>query len=393
MKNNWSKITLGDAIELKRGYDLPSNDREVGIIPIVSSSGVTDYHSVAKVKGPGVVTGRYGTIGEVFYLKEDFWPLNTTLYVKDFKGNDPRFFSYFLLCLGIKELNAAGAVPGVNRNHLHKIKISLPSPLTQRKIAAILSAYDDLIENNLKRIKLLEEKAQLTYEEWFVRMKFPGHESTPINEETGLPEGWGFKSLGDFTDVLKGKNITKSTIRDGNVPVVAGGLLPAYYHDTPNTKSPVITVSASGANAGFTCLYHEDIWASDCSYIDSSMTKYLHFIYSSMIHNQAKIYHFQKGAAQPHVYPKDLKRLEIIIPNEASLNTFEGIGSSIFSSVKVFQQQNKLLKEARDILLPRLMTGMIDVEKLDLSAFEQGDQEEMWMAAEESETYSKKQSL
>ena len=92
----WKECTLGDVVELKRGYDLPKRLRTQGPYPVVSSSGISGSHSEPKVKGPGVATGRYGTLGEVFYIENDFWPLNTALYVKDFKGNDPKFISYFL---------------------------------------------------------------------------------------------------------------------------------------------------------------------------------------------------------------------------------------------------------------------------------------------------------
>jgi type I restriction enzyme S subunit len=96
MAGEWRECALGEVIELKRGYDLPQQERRPGAVPLVSSSGVTDHHAEAMAKGPGVVTGRYGTLGQVFYIEQDFWPLNTTLYVRDFKGNDPRFISYFL---------------------------------------------------------------------------------------------------------------------------------------------------------------------------------------------------------------------------------------------------------------------------------------------------------
>ena len=167
---------LGDFIKLKRGYDLPHRDRKPGTIPIISSSGETGFHNVAKVEGPGVVTGRYGTLGEVFYVESNYWPLNTALYVQDFKGNSPRFISYFLKTLGLGEKNAAGAVPGVNRNVLHKMRVTLPSLPIQTRIADILSAYDDLIENNNRRMALLEEAIHLLYREWFVYLRFPGHE-------------------------------------------------------------------------------------------------------------------------------------------------------------------------------------------------------------------------
>jgi type I restriction enzyme S subunit len=164
----WEQCELGTVVTLQRGHDLPSQDREHGIYPIVSSSGITDHHNCYKAKAPGVVTGRYGTLGEVFYLDCDYWPLNTTLYVKDFKGNHPRWVFYLLRSLNLKDMNIAGAVPGINRNHLHKLNVELPPLQTQQRIAGILSAYDNLIENNLRRIKLLEEMAQITYEEWFV---------------------------------------------------------------------------------------------------------------------------------------------------------------------------------------------------------------------------------
>lgn len=190
--NGWKHCNLGDVLTLQRGFDLPERNRQKGKIPIVSSSGISGYHSVAKVCGPGVVTGRYGTLGEVFYIHEDFWPLNTTLYVRDFKENDPLFLSYFLRTLNLAHQNVAGAVPGLNRNALHLLPVCIPPLPTQRKIAAILSAYDDLIENNTRRIAILEEMAQSLYREWFVNFRFPGHEKKRMVESPlGLiPQGW-----------------------------------------------------------------------------------------------------------------------------------------------------------------------------------------------------------
>lgn len=126
MSNTWTNCPLGDVLTLKRGYDLPKRKRVSGQYPIVSSSGVSDFHNKAKVKGPGVVTGRYGTLGEVFYIASDFWPFNTSLYVQDFKKNNPLFISYFLRTLPLKSQNVAGAVPGVNRNYLHMLPVSKP---------------------------------------------------------------------------------------------------------------------------------------------------------------------------------------------------------------------------------------------------------------------------
>ncbi|HEY0892478.1 MAG TPA: restriction endonuclease subunit S, partial [Cellvibrio sp.] len=167
--SEWVEIELGDFIELKRGYDLPQKDRTAGNIPIVSSSGKSGLHGDFKVKGPGVITGRYGTIGEVFYCEENFWPLNTTLYVKDFKGNDPLFTYYFLKTIRFSDYSDKAAVPGINRNHLHKAIVKVPSdPIYQRHLALKLWELDKKIHLNTKTNQTLESIAQAIFKSWFV---------------------------------------------------------------------------------------------------------------------------------------------------------------------------------------------------------------------------------
>ena len=150
----WIETALGDVLELKRGYDLPRQSRTAGTVPVISSSGVTDTHHEARVKGPGVVTGRYGSIGQVFFVNDDFWPLNTTLYVRDFRGNDPQFISHFLRGLDFSAHSDKTAVPGVNRNHLHRTEIVFPPDISeQRGIASILSCVDGVIDRSHSVIK------------------------------------------------------------------------------------------------------------------------------------------------------------------------------------------------------------------------------------------------
>ncbi|MEK9134587.1 MAG: restriction endonuclease subunit S, partial [Pseudomonadota bacterium] len=182
---SWHTSRLGDVVTLQRGHDLPEAQRQDGDVPVVSSSGITGSHNEPKAKAPGVVTGRYGTIGEVFYVEEDYWPLNTALYVTDFKGNHPRFVAYFLQNVLRNYQSDKAAVPGVNRNVLHDLKVRSTDAKSQEKVADILSAYDDLIENNRRRMALLEEAARQLYREWFVRLRFPGHEHTRITN--GVP--------------------------------------------------------------------------------------------------------------------------------------------------------------------------------------------------------------
>jgi len=139
---HWSAGTLGGFFTLQRGFDLPQQDRRPGSVPIVSSSGMSGFHDEAKVNGPGVVTGRYGTIGAVYYIEKDFWPLNTTLFVREFGDNDPRFVAFFLKTLNLASFNDKTSVPGINRNHVHAMKVAVPPLLEQREIARQLAAVD-----------------------------------------------------------------------------------------------------------------------------------------------------------------------------------------------------------------------------------------------------------
>lgn len=159
---SWKFKNMGDIITLKRGYDLPSDKRVAGDVPVISSSGVCGYHHEATVCGPGVVTGRYGTLGEVFFIERDFWPLNTTLYVCNFKSNDPKFISYFLKFHLEAYQSDAVSIPGINRNFVHKIPCASPPLPEQYRIATILSTVDrDLAAERDHRARLLTLKKGL----------------------------------------------------------------------------------------------------------------------------------------------------------------------------------------------------------------------------------------
>lgn len=138
--NRWQEKPLGSFINLKRGYDLPSKNRVDGEVPIYSSSGISGFHHEQMVDAPGVVTGRYGTLGKVFYSDSAYWPLNTTLYVQDFKENYPKFVYYFLQQLDWERYSDKSAVPGVNRNDVHQELVAFPPLPEQKAIASVLSS-------------------------------------------------------------------------------------------------------------------------------------------------------------------------------------------------------------------------------------------------------------
>lgn len=138
-------------IELHRGYDLPKKQRKEGQIPVIASTGINGTHNVAKIEGPGVITGRSGSIGKVQYVDGDYWPLNTTLYVSDFKGNNPKFVAYWLKKFDLKRFSSGSAVPTLNRNELANVEVNIPSRDEQDKLVEILEPFERKIEQN-KRI-------------------------------------------------------------------------------------------------------------------------------------------------------------------------------------------------------------------------------------------------
>ncbi|MCF0215192.1 MAG: restriction endonuclease subunit S [Fibrobacteraceae bacterium] len=271
-------------------------------------------------------------------------------------------FVYYALTLMYEKLVSlknGGAQPNLNAVLVRSVEIPYPELKTQKKIADILSAYDDLIENNQRQIRLLEEAAQRLYKEWFVDLRFPGHQTTKIVD--GLPQGWTETQLESIAKFIRGKVITKNDVVEGNVPVVAGGLEPAYYHNTSFTETPVITVSGSGANAGFAKIYFQKIWASDCSYVDISSTDFIYFTYCFLKENKKSLDNLQKGAAQPHVYAKDINVLKLICPPKELIAQFEKCAKSLFGKMAQCQNTINKSRESRDRLLPKLMSGEIKV--------------------------------
>ncbi len=275
--------------------------------------------------------------------------------------SDVRFVKYCfdILQQDCKKISQGTAQDNLSWEKLSTIKFPSPPIEIQRRIADTLSAYDNLIENNKKQIKLLEEAAQRLYKEWFVDLRFPGHENTPIVD--GVPEKWKYGKLLQIAEFKRGKTITKAQSEHGNVPVVAGGLEPAYYHNQANTHPPVITISGSGANAGFTRMYHVGVFASDCSFADINSTPYVYFVYCFLKDIGTQLNSLQKGSAQPHVYAKDINALSLLIPDSKYLEMFCKTIGPFFSKVQKIEKQIELAAQARDRLLPKLMSGEIEV--------------------------------
>jgi type I restriction enzyme, S subunit len=386
MPSKWQDCKLGDVVTLKRGYDLPQQDRRPGPFPIISSSGVTGHHAEAKVKGPGVVTGRYGTLGQVFYVEGAFWPLNTSLYVQDFKGNDPRFVSFFMRSLDLGTRNAAGAVPGVNRNHLHALTVRWPPLRLQRSISGILSAYEDLIENNSRRMRILEEMIRALYREWFVEFRFPGQENARRVHSTlgSVPEGWEVRSVAEAFDILGGgtpsreepafweagniqwfspRDLTAAGtmfMDDSGDHINAAGLQRSSARLFPPFSVMLTSRATIGAiaintqpattNQGFiTCLPNARVP--------------LYFLHQWLRENTPRFERLATGATFKEISRGVFKTMEVLIPPEALALRYQSLVEPMASQLLSLQRQNCNLRRTRDLLLPRLLSGEITLRE------------------------------
>lgn len=386
----WRDVTLGDVCELKRGYDLPRGARVGGFVPVISSSGPTGWHNEAKVRAPGVVTGRYGTLGQVFYVTEDFWPLNTSLYVRDFKGNDPQFVATLLRSLDLARYDGAAAVPGLNRNHLHTLSVRVPDLRLQTTIARVAQAFDDLITNNRRRVEVLEEMARAIYREWFVKFRYPGHGDVPLADSPlgSIPSGWQTPKLADHVSTQYG--YTESATNDPVGPKYLRGMdiNKTSFVDWSSVPYCPIDERVAGkfrisvgdvfvirmADPGKVGMCEVEVDAVFASYLvrlqpttDALLPYFLFFTLSGEAY-QAWVTGASTGATRKSVSAKVMTEPRVVLPPVALQQRFEEIIVPMRSTMTALVSTNAKLAGLRDLLLPKLVMGQIDVSTLDLDA-------------------------
>ena len=274
---------------------------------------------------------------------------------------------YFLSNVGQQRLKAretGTTVTGIKQSELREVTIDVPPYAVQVEIAYILKSIDDKIEVNRRINDNLEQQAQALFKSWFVDFE-PFKDQPFVESELGMiPHGWRAGKLGELCQFKRGKGLLSKDAIPGDVPVVAGGLEPSCYHNVSNTKSPVVTVSGSGANAGFMRMYYQEVWASDCSFIDSTCEN-LFFVYCFLAINRRLLKHAQTGAVQPHVKPADIHEFDLTIPPKDVIDRFQNIVSETFLMRGNIANESRRLAELRDTLLPRLMSGELKVNDVD----------------------------
>ena len=400
MREGWKEVKLGEIINIKHGYGFKgeffSDEETENILLTPGNFNIGGGFKADKLKYYA------GPINENFILNENDVIVTMTDLSKmadtlGFSAKIPRDsskkylhnqriglvelinntfdldFIYWLLRTESYQRYIAGSAIGATVKHtspnkIYTAKVQVPeSKETQRKIAKILSNYDELIENNLKRIKILEEMAQQTYEEWFVRMRFPGYETTKINETTGLPEGWERDLVGNQLDKIKSTTKIKSSEiqKSGLFPVIdqSRDFIAGFTDDRVAvlrySNTPYIVF---GDHTRVLKLINFDFArGADGTQIIKSKNKRMpqHLFYFTLMNIDLSNYHYAR-------HFKYLKDSEIIIPSESIANTFEDLVKLNYDIIFNLQSQNQRLREARDILLPRLMMGLVDVEDIDL---------------------------
>ena len=322
-------------------------------------------------RGDIIVTHR-GTLGQIVYIpsnsKYERYVISQSQFRFRCKADlvDVKYLVYYFHTREGQHKILANAsqvgVPALARatSTFRLIDIKLPPLSDQRRIASILSSLDRKIELNNKINADLEEMAQAIFKNWFVDFE-PFKDGKFVDSELGMiPEGWKVGLLGELCNFKRGKNLLTKNAIDEGVPVVAGGLEPSCYHNEANTGAPVITVSGSGANAGFMRMYHVPVWASDCSFIDISCENF-YFVYCFLNVNSKLLKHAQTGAVQPHVKPSDIHDFELVIPNKESIFDFQNKVKPFFDRIATIQKESSRLSLLRDTLLPRLMSGEIEI--------------------------------
>ena len=416
MAGEWTQCALGDLIELKRGYDLPQQDRRPGAVPIVSSSGVTDYHAEAMKKGPGVVTGRYGTLGQVFYIEQDFWPLNTTLYVRDFKGNDPRFISYFLRGLDFLAYSDKAAVPGLNRNHLHQAQVMAPTDVgEQRAIAHILGTLDDKIENLRRQNETLEAMARALFKAWFVdfepvRAKIEGRwhrgETLPglpahlydlfpdrlIESELGeIPEGWESVPTSKLIEFNPSEPLRKGTeapyIEMAALPTVGSWPEPPVsrpfgsgmrFRNGDTLLARITPCLENGKTAFIQCLPDNTVGWGSTEFIvmrpkSPVPPEFGYLLARDTTFRDWAIRSMTGTSGRQRVQTSTLATFKIMAPlNYVVWDAFSRAVGPKFKSIKANAETIQTLAQLRDTLLPKLISGELRVKDAERFLQERG---------------------
>lgn len=431
MSSEFYSTTIGEQITLQRGFDITKKEQEEGDVPVVSSGGISSYHNVAKVSGPGVILGRKGTLGTVFFIEEDYWPHDTTLWVKDFKGNNPSFVYYFFKNMSkqLKGMDVGAANPALNRNHVHPLEITWPSSDVQKNISKILSSLDNKIKSNEKINQTLEQMAQALFKSWFVDFEpvkakmavleaggsqadatlaamttISGKDADALavfeheypeqyaelkataelfpsamqdSELGGIPQGWKLKSFGDVSKCYDKKRIPLSKPqrekKKGEIPYYGATSIMDYV-DEYIFDGIYLLLGEDGSvikenGLPFTQYIWGKSWVNNHAHVltGSESVTTEHLM---VFIKQENIAAYVTGAVQMKLNQKNMNSIPFIFADEAVNNVFGQRIDSIYAVIRAKSEENLTLTNLRDSLLPKLLSGEITQPEAEQSVSE-----------------------
>lgn len=378
MPSDWHSKSLGDLLALQRGFDLPSQDRRSGPIPIMGSAGITGFHDKATTKGPGVVIGRsgVGSMGVTSFIDRDFWALNTTLFVTDFKGNDARFIYYLLSSINFRHLDSGSAQASLNRNLVYPVRVVVPPTLDeQKRIAGFLATVESRIDLLRQTNATLESIAQALFKSWFidfdpVRAKAEGREPLGLDAATAalfpaefeesalgvIPKGWTAGSVGDLLMLQRGFDLPAAQRTDGPFTVFAASGPHGSHHEAM-VSGPGVTTGRSGV-IGRVFFSHEDFWPLNTSLWVKEFKRATP-AYAFQYLQTMDLKRLNAGSAVPTLNRNHVHAQPAIVPPAGLVERYTDMAMSLLHRVRVNDQHAQRLSELRDTLLPRLISGKL----------------------------------
>ncbi len=341
----YSKTKLERVLELHRGYDLPERERKEGNVPIISSSGYSGLHNDCKCDGENVITGRYGTIGEVFYHEGKCWPLNTALYVSDFKENNPKYVYYLLKYILKMSIDGKdkSTVPGVDRNVLHQMEIPFCQDIKEQKeLIRILEKLDERIDLNRKINDNLQQQLCLIYENMMCKAQYGNIEGT-------------FTVASKLTDVVTGKEDANFASPNGKYKFFT------CSNDTLNCDEYVFDSSAIliAGNGDFNVKHYSGKFnAYQRTYVLIPDHQYYGLLYFASLYQINSFKSASSGSIVKFITKGDIENIPVFIPNdEHILNEL----NQLLALQEKNQAENEELSSLRDWLLPMLMNGQASI--------------------------------
>jgi type I restriction enzyme, S subunit len=402
MISDWPTVRLGDEINLQRGIDITKRQQRAGSVPVVSSGGISSYHDTAYARAPGVVIGRKGTLGGVYFLEEDYWPHDTTLWVTDFRGNDAKFVYYFLRWIAprLTVLDVGTANPTLNRNHVHPIRVSWPPVNEQRAIAAMLGALDDKIELNHQMNQTLEALAATIFRSWFVDFdpviakiegRAPFGMSADVaalfpsvfedSEDGRIPSRWETGDVYRVADVIYGapfKSPLFNTLGNG-LPLIR--IRDLATHDpevfTPESPPRGYVVQPGDLIVGMDGEFRAHLWRGPEAWLNQRVCCFKPkpgvpraFVQYSIDGPLSFFEASNTGTTVIHLGKGDIDTFRVLVPPPGVLTAFARLVEPLDKRIIVGSQESSILIKLRDTLLPKLLAGEIRVRQAERALVE-----------------------